>query len=224
MPAPAIALDSLPSSLTVRPWPDAVLDGAGFDPRSPYVERFWLAVLGPSSVLFLRRLAHELEEHPAGVELAVEDTARSLGLGTRGGRHAPLLRTLARCCQFRLTHFEDGDATLLARRKLPPLNRWQVLRLPAPLQDLHQSWEADRSPHPDVERMRRRARHLALSLLELGEDVEAAERQLHRWRFHPALSREATAWAWHRHRQAQAAADGFHDPQPPEPPDPPIAA
>jgi hypothetical protein len=34
--------------------------------------------------------------------------------------------------------------------------------------------------------MRNRSRRLALSLLELGEDLEATERQLHRWRFHPA--------------------------------------
>ena len=40
------------------------------------------------------------------------------------------------------------------------------------------------------------------SLVELGEDAEATERQLHRWRFHPALAHEATRWAVERHRQA----------------------
>src|SRR5205085_10417841 len=43
--------------------------------------------------------------------------------------------------------------------------------------------------------------------LELGEDLEATERQLLRWRFHPALAREAAAWAWDRHRAALAAAE-----------------
>ncbi|MCA1704746.1 MAG: hypothetical protein LC808_16370 [Actinobacteria bacterium] len=46
------------------------------------------------------------------------------------------------------------------------------------------------------------------SLLELGEDLEATERQLHRWKFHPVMSREAAAWAWDRHRRALAAAEG----------------
>ena len=57
--------------------------------------------------------------------------------------------------------------------------------------------------------MKVRARRLALSLLELGEDVEATERQLHRWRFHPIAAREATAWAWRRHSEAKAAAEAW---------------
>src|SRR5438552_2082764 len=56
-----------------------------------------------------------------------------------------------------------------------------------------------------VEQLRVRARRLALSLVELGEDAEATERQLTRWKFHPLLCREAAAWAWDRHRQALAA-------------------
>ena len=36
--------------LTVRPWPDSVIDQVGHDPRSSYVERFWLGVLGPSTL------------------------------------------------------------------------------------------------------------------------------------------------------------------------------
>jgi hypothetical protein len=46
---------------------------------------------------------------------------------------------------------------------------------------------------------------LALSLIELGEDVEGTERRLLQWRHHPAIAREATAWAWARHVQAAAA-------------------
>ena len=58
--------------------------------------------------------------------------------------------------------------------------------------------------------MRRRARALALSLLELGEDLEATEHQLHRWRFHPAVAFDATRWAAaiHAHRRAGG---GTHD-------------
>ena len=38
-----------PEVLHIRPWPDDVIDKLGFDPRSPYVEDFWLGILGPSS-------------------------------------------------------------------------------------------------------------------------------------------------------------------------------
>jgi site-specific DNA recombinase len=39
-------------TLHVRPWPDPVIDAVGHDPRSTYVERFWLGVLGPASIQF----------------------------------------------------------------------------------------------------------------------------------------------------------------------------
>ena len=36
-------------SLHVLPWVDPVIDQVGYDPRSRYVERFWLGILGPPS-------------------------------------------------------------------------------------------------------------------------------------------------------------------------------
>src|SRR5207253_186413 len=120
-----------------------------------------------------------------------------------GGRHSPFVRAVARCCQFDLAHLQ-GEDVLCVRRKLPPLNRRQIQRLPVVLQDAHRQWQEDQLKTPIHEQMRRRSRQLALSLLELGEDVETTERQLLRWRFHPALCRESAAWAWARHREARA--------------------
>ena len=44
-----------PPSIIIRPWLDPVVDDDGFDPRSRYVEVFWLGVLGPPTIHFLRR-------------------------------------------------------------------------------------------------------------------------------------------------------------------------
>ena len=41
--------------LHIRPWSDDVVDKLGFDPRSSYVEDFWLPTLGPSTTWLLRR-------------------------------------------------------------------------------------------------------------------------------------------------------------------------
>ncbi|MDP9070516.1 MAG: hypothetical protein M3N68_04390 [Actinomycetota bacterium] len=201
VPPPAPTTDTL----TIRPWPDEVIDALGHDPRSRYVEIFWLGILGPSTTWLLRRLVAGLEASPAGFDLPLADTARCLGLGDKGGRHSPFMRSLARLVQFDLAQAQ-GDPVLAVRRKVPPLNRRQVLRLPASLQAEHQALQEANLRTPAVEQQRRRSRQLALSLLELGEDLEAAERQLLRWRFHPALAREASAWAWSRHRRALDAA------------------
>src|SRR5690606_35695453 len=108
-------------SIEIRPWHDEVVDRVGFDPRSPYVERFWLGVLGPSTLWLLRRLATGLDEHPEGFTLPLADTAGALGLGGDGAS-SPFVRALRRCCQFDLAR-ADGPGALAVRRNLPPLSR-----------------------------------------------------------------------------------------------------
>ena len=192
-------------TLPIRPWPDPVIDQVGHDPRSTYVERFWLGVLGPSTTWLLRRVAAGLEAAPAGFDLPLDETARALGLGGTGTQ-SPFFRALGRCCQFELAR-PDGDG-LAVRRKLPPLNRRQLVHLPEAVQAEHQAWQTGHLREPEIDRLRRRSRRLALSLLELGEDQEATERQLLRWRFHPSICHESTRWAWARHEEARAEAEG----------------
>ena len=45
----------LESTLPIRPWPDPLIEALGFDPRSAYVEQYWLGILGPSTTWLLRR-------------------------------------------------------------------------------------------------------------------------------------------------------------------------
>ena len=197
---------SLPiDELTVRPWPDPVIDALGHDPRSQYVESFWLGILGPTTTWLLRRIAAGLDQQPGGYRLDLAETARCLGLGDKCGRHSPFMRSLSRLLQFELAQHQ-GDDVLAVRAKVPPLNRRQVMQLPDTLQAAHVALQEEDLRTPQVEHMRRRGRQLALSLLELGEAIEAAERQLLRWKYHPALARESAAWAWERHRRALAAA------------------
>ena len=200
-PPPAPTTDTL----TIRPWPDDVIDNLGHDPRSHYVETYWLGILGPSTTWLLRRIVAGLEANPSGFELPLAETARCLGLGDKGGRNSPFMRSLTRLVQFDLAQ-PQGESVLAVRRKVPPLSRRQVVRLPSSLQAQHQALQEAELRTPTVEQLRRRGRQLALSLLELGEDLEATERQLMRWRFHPALARETAAWAWDRHCQALQAA------------------
>src|SRR5436305_14302185 len=101
-------LADMADTLEIRPWPDPVIDTLGHDPRSHYVETYWLSVLGPSTTWLMRRLASGLEASPAGFTLSLDSTARSLGLGDKGGRHSPFVRALGRCVQFDLAQ-QQGD-------------------------------------------------------------------------------------------------------------------
>jgi hypothetical protein len=126
-------------TLTVRPWVDEVIDQLGFDPRSPYVEQFWLGILGPSTTWLLRRIAAGFDHEPEGFELPLAETARSLGLGDRGGRHSPFLRSVNRTIQFGMAT-TAGTGPLLVRRRVPPLARRQIDRLSPDLQESHERW------------------------------------------------------------------------------------
>lgn len=192
-------------TLTVRPWSDEVIDRLGFDPRSPYVERFWLGIIGPSVTWLIRRVAAGFDAAPDGFEMPLGETARALGLGDPGGRNSAFFRTLNRMVQFDLARV-SGPAELQVMRRLPPLSRRQACRLSPALQEAHERWLAAAQDVPPSESARRRSRQLALSLLELGEDPDEVERQLLRWRYHPAMARESLCWAVDRHREASAVA------------------
>lgn len=185
------ALDAA-TTLAVEAWPDPVVDRFGHDPRSPYCERFWLPVLGPSTIFLLRHLAARLEASPDGCRISVADTARALGLGERLGRNGPFARTVARAVDFDMARL--SPTTLAVRRRLPPLPRRHLARLPEAVRAEHEEL-ARRGADRGEEELVHKARQLALSLARLGEDADATERQLRRWRFEPELARRCAAWA-----------------------------
>lgn len=197
-PAPTfIPLDSI----SVRSWHDHVIDAVGHHPCSAYVENFWLGVLGPSTTFLLRHLVTTLEATPDGFDLPLEITARRLGLGDKGGRNSPFMRSLARLVQFELAELED-ERTLAVRLRVPPLNRRQVMRLPSTMQEAHLRWQERQLETPPLELLRRRSRQLALSYLETGLEIEETERHLLRLGYHPSLAFESTRWATERHERA----------------------
>lgn len=182
--------------LLVMAWRDPVVDALGFDPRSTYVERFWLPLLGPTSTWLLRRLASEFDRDPDGFSIDAADCARSIGIGNRGGRNGPFHRSIERCVRFGIARKDDHDI-IAVRTRLPPLSRIQATRLPSHLEEEHRRWQEEqrrRSTHPanDAHAIR-----LARSLLDVGASPVDVEDQLRRWNFdataaHRAL-REAEA-------------------------------
>jgi hypothetical protein len=194
-----------PDTLHIRPWRDDLIDSMGFDPRANYCETYWLCVLGPSTTWLLRRLVSGLEINPDGYPLLLGETAQSLGLSDRGARKSAFVRAVTRTIKFDLAYAQGPDV-LAVRRKVPPLTRRQVEQLPAVLRAAHSRWEQEQVQLPSSDRQRRRGRLLALSMIEMGDDLEIAEHRLVELRYHPALAHNAATWAWARHRAALAAA------------------
>ncbi|HXQ19149.1 MAG TPA: hypothetical protein VN781_05920 [Acidimicrobiales bacterium] len=184
-----------PAVLHVVTWHDPVVEETGVHPRSLYVETFWLGVLGPSTTWLLRHLVDELEAAPEGVDLALDDVARALGLGGGGGRHSAFQRAIDRCVRYGLAR-RLGAAELAVRCSIGQVPRRHLLRLPVSVQERHRAWESDRSNAPPNVVVVRRTRLLALDLRLLGVDPPAIERHLQRRGAHPALAYESARWAW----------------------------
>lgn len=194
------------NKLRVVPWPHSLTDHFGHDTRSSYVERFWVSTLGPTTILFLRHCA-ELLDGADSASVSLEDIAGTLGIGFTGGSSGPMFKTLVRACRFK-TARPVAHATLAVRLTLPTLTNDQIQRLPASLRDRHEHFVTSASSGDVMSLQRTRARHVALSLIEYGDDIGEIEVQLARLRLHPAVAFDAARWAWRQHHSGLTADDG----------------
>ncbi len=160
------------STVTVRPWVDPVVDDDGFDPRSRYVEIFWLGVLGPTATWLIRRLVAGLEQSPDGYDLDLGATAQAMGLSYATGRSSPFAKALQRCVMFGLAHPIDGG--LAVRRRIPPVSLRHLRRMPDSVQATHAEWLHTAIGIDDVTR----AHRLATTMLDLGDDPSVIEHHL----------------------------------------------
>ncbi|MBT5138317.1 MAG: hypothetical protein HOM37_04595 [Acidimicrobiaceae bacterium] len=207
------AVKETPTTVVLSRWVDPLLDKLGHDPRSRYVERFWLPVLGPSTVVFVRHCADQLDNAGNGaramVELELEAIAHHLGLGHKGGRNSALTRTILRSCRFGAARAGRGNHLEL-RRGVPPLNRTQVNHLPKSLQVEHRRF-VEHHPRND-EATDNRVRRLALGLIECGDTITVAEGQLASWNVPPAVAADAVRWAWSHHIRSLEQSPREHGP------------
>lgn len=196
---------ALPDHLRVEPWSDPVIDTHGHDTRSPYVERFWIAVLGPSAVWLLRRIARDFDEHPNGVDIDLRSIAGQLGLGWNRGKNSPLYRTIDRCCAFKVAR-RLGPTSVAFRQNLAPLTRGQLARLPLELADEHDQWIQTHRPRPVGDDASMHAPAMAMALVERGASLHATVDALTSWQVPLEDARRATSWAWARYKQHPSGA------------------
>ena len=128
----------IPSPAMIRPWIDPIVDERGHDPRSAYVERYWLGVIGPTATWIMRRFAAGFDAEPTGFSLDLEHTASTMGLTFSKGHNSPFGKALHRCVMFGLARpLSDGFAV---RRRFPSVAQRHLKRLPVDLQSTHEEW------------------------------------------------------------------------------------
>jgi len=175
--APEEAVDTTratdpPATVMIRAWVDPLVDETGHDPRSRYVELFWLGVLGPTATWLLRRLVSGLDQHPDGYAIDLDLTARMMGMSYTAGRSSPFSKALQRCTMFGLSH-QTGDG-MAVRRRVPDVAHRHLRRMPDAVQAAHEVWTDGGF---DVDEFAR-AHRLAMAMLESGDDTATIEHHL----------------------------------------------
>ena len=127
-----------PSTVIIQPvaHPDPRVHRAGFPLDDPYLERCWLPVLGPTSVLLLRRMPVLWRDDPA-VGVPVDELSTALGLGHGTGRHSPVWRTIDRLARFNFA-YRVTDNQIDVYTEVPPLNTRHLAMLPASVGAAHE--------------------------------------------------------------------------------------
>lgn len=131
----AIAPVATPERFALRSWADPVVEARGFPVTSIYTEAVLLPILGPSTVLCLRRLGSLAAARPDGTEVDTARLARDLGLGDGLGRHSQITKTLARLCQFEMARWSSAE--LHVRTAVAPVPERHLRRLSPELVKLH---------------------------------------------------------------------------------------
>ena len=162
--SPDTFLDGSDGQTVFRPWPAVPGRHRDHDPRSAYVERFWISTLGPSATWIMRRLADEFDANPDGFVIDIGDLAGSLGMSWTRRADSPFGRALHRCVMFGLAR--PGRDGYEVRRRIPDLGPRQLSRLPAAVRSTHDEW-ASRSTAFD-------ARQIADGLVASGVQPRTA--------------------------------------------------
>lgn len=118
---------------------DELVEAHGHDPRGPYARRFWLPLVGPSTLLTAGLLVGGLERSPAGFWVDLARLGQALGLPGAAGANAKIVRTLDRLVRFGLAQCHAGGPVPLLRVRTawPSLTARQLSRLPSFLAEVH---------------------------------------------------------------------------------------
>lgn len=108
--------------------------GVGLD--DPYVEQCWTPILGPSSVLLLRRMPL-LWQHADPTEIPMTELSRSIGLGTGISANSPMQHTLDRLERYGFCRQSPGGHVAVPTTA-GPLSLRQLERVPAWCQQQHE--------------------------------------------------------------------------------------
>lgn len=118
------------TEIVVEPWRP---EGDCVPARGEYVELFWLPILGPTAIMFLRRVASDLVTFPDGYVMDNTVMAACMGLHAHTMAYVSMVN---RCARYGMVRTSDHGG-LVIRDCLPRLSPRLIDRLHPVLQAEH---------------------------------------------------------------------------------------
>jgi hypothetical protein len=161
--------------LRFEPWSQTHFDRWGSEPRSTYVERFWLPVVGPSSLVLARDIAAGFESSNGAYSVSASHQAAAIGVS-----ESQLHRVLDRLVQFGLAKHVDPN-TVALRTAWPVIGTGAIRQLTPPLRQQHcdsllltDTLDAEHAPNRVLWRLTIAAHAKGVSAVELDAELRRA--------------------------------------------------
>jgi hypothetical protein len=158
--------------LCLEPWAQPHFDRWGSEPRSTYVERFWLPVIGPSSLVLARSITTGFESNNGSYRVDASHQATAIGVSP-----SQLRRVLDRLVVFGVAKTLGPDMFCI-RTMWPVIGSGAIRQLTASLHQQHSDWllltdtlDADNAPNRVLWRLTIAAHAKGVSAVDLDAQL-----------------------------------------------------
>lgn len=161
---------------------------SSFLANDPYINTFWLPILGPTATLLLNHLmSSALCEYDEFV-MDLAELSSTIGVGNREGNSSPIVKNLKRLCDFGL--ISKYQERYYIPTNIEPMCENHLRKLNTKLQCEHSAWLNNLNQNPLLTQ-RQKARFVYISLTLKSINQNKIQTALSRTGLHPSIIGEA---------------------------------
>ncbi len=162
-----------------------------FFAHDPYIETFWLPLLGPTATWLMNDLCLRALIQQDSFSLQLNEISLRIGIGSREGSSSPVMKQLSRLCQAHVL-YRHGENEYLVPRTIEPPRTEMFYKLKEHKRLHHKLWMTRLLDSP-AETQRRRIRALVTRLEMMGFNAPIISTTLLATGLHPSIIGEAIA-------------------------------
>lgn len=157
----------------------------------PYIEAFWLKILGPTATLLANHLTLNSMTHKKAFGSGLGSLSKELGTGFRTGKQSPVSKQLKRLVQFEVI-FQIQEHEFLVPKCWSSLNPLQISKLDVSHQHQHDLWIQRLNISP-LSTQRKRMKSLLCRFDHIGSDIVSIRNAISSCGLHPSIIGEGLA-------------------------------